>query len=149
VFGTVPLSARLEESTAADRLTASLVTVCGGMALLLATLGVYGVVAYAVVRRAREIGIRVALGARPRHVIRLILVEGLGVTGIGLALGLAAAALAAPALGSVAPLYGVDAWDPATYVGVPAVLLAVAIAASTPLARRALRLDPNMALRQE
>src|SRR4029453_11066367 len=110
---------------------ASLVTVCGGMALLLATIGVYGVVAYSVVRRSREIGIRIALGARPRDVIRLILEEGLGVTGVGLGLGLIAAALAARALGSLTLLYGVRAWDPSTYVMVPLILVGVALLAAS------------------
>jgi len=149
VFRTIPLSAHLDESTAADRLTASLVAVCGGMALLLATIGVYGVVAYAVVRRSKEIGIRVALGARPLDVVRLVLDEGLGVTGIGVGVGLGAAVFAARALGSLTPLYGVQPLDPLAYTGVPAVLVGVALIAALPPARRALRVDPNTVLRQE
>jgi predicted permease len=149
VFRTVPLSTHLDEAVASERLTASLVAVCGGMALLLATIGVYGVVAYAVVRRSKEIGIRVALGARPRDVVRLILAEGLGVTVIGMVLGLAGAALAARALGTVTPLYGVSALDPLTYLAVPAIFVSVALIAAAPPARRALRLDPNSVLRQE
>jgi predicted permease len=149
VFRVIPLSAHLGESTAADRLTTSLVALCGGMALLLAIIGVYGVVAYAVVRRSSEIGIRVALGARPRDVARLILGEGLGVTGIGLGLGLVGAALAARALGSLTMLYGVTAWDPSTFVTVPLLLMAAALLAAGPPVRRALRLDPNIVLRHE
>jgi predicted permease len=143
------LSKHFEESVAAERLTASLVAVCGGMALLLATIGVYGVIAYAVVRRAREIGIRVALGARPPDVLRLILAEGLGVTGVGVSLGLLAAAGVAHAIGSLTPLYRVGATDPLTYAAVPALLLSVALLAALHPARRALRLDPNAVLRQE
>ncbi len=149
VYRAMLLSAHLEESTAADRLTTSLVALCGGMALLLATIGVYGVNAYAVVRRSREIGIRVALGASPPDVVRLVLGEGLRVMGFGVALGLVAAALSARALGSLMPLYGVRTTDPLTYAAVPALLLIVAILAALPPTRRALRLDPNVVLRQE
>ncbi len=149
VYRSMLLSAHLDESVAADRLTTSLVALCGGMALLLATIGVYGVIAYAVVRRSREIGIRVALGARPPDVVRLILGEGVRVIGGGVALGLVAAALTARALGSLMPLYGVGPTDPLTYATVPALLLGVALLAALAPARRALRLDPNAVLRQE
>ena len=149
VYRAMTLGAHLDEAIAADRLTASLVTVCGGMALLLAMLGVYGVIAYAVVRRAREIGIRVALGARPRDVIGLILREGLSVTLIGMALGLVAAVAAARGLEALTPLYGVGTIDPLTYAAVPALLIAVALLAALPPTQRALRLDPNIVLRQE
>ena len=149
VFRTTPLSARIGEATSSERLTATLVAVCGGMALLLASIGVYGVVAHGVVRRAREIGIRVALGARPMDIVRLILAEGLGITGIGVVVGLAAAAVAARALGSLALLYGVGAADPMTYLIVPCILLLVALIAALFPARRALRLDPNIVLKSE
>ena len=149
VFRTISLASHLDESMAADRLTTSLVAVCGGMALLLATLGVYGVIAYAVVRRSREIGIRIALGARPLDVIRLILAEGMTVTGFGVVLGLFGAVAAARAVGSLMPLYGVNPNDPLTYVLVPALLAAVACVAALAPARRAMRLDPNVVLRQE
>jgi predicted permease len=149
VFRTIALASHLDESIAADRLTTSLVAVCGGMALLLATLGVYGVIAYAVVRRSREIGIRIALGAQPLDVIRLILAEGLSVTGVGVVLGLFGAAAAARAVGSLMPLYDVHPNDPLTYFLVPVLLAAVACVAALAPARRAMRLDPNVVLRQE
>jgi ABC-type antimicrobial peptide transport system permease subunit len=148
VYRTTALSTRLE-ATASERLTATLVAACGGMALLLASIGLYGVVAHGVLRRSREIGIRVALGARPLDIVRLILVEGLGITLIGIVLGLVAAALAAQALGSLTLLYGVGASDPATYLAVPVILLVVALIAAVAPARRALRLDPNVVLRNE
>ncbi len=149
IYRAMPLSSHFDESVASDRLTTSLVALCGALALLLATLGVYGVIAYAVVRRSREIGIRVALGARSPDIVRLVVAEGLAVTGIGVSLGLAAAAVAAHALGSLTPLYRVGPTDPLTYAAVPALLLAVALLAALPPTRRALRLDPNAVLRQE
>jgi predicted permease len=149
VYRAMTLQTHLDESTAGDRLTATLVAVCGGMALALATLGVYGVIAYAVARRTRELGIRIALGARPPDLVRLVLREGLTITAAGTALGLVAAAVAATALGSALPLYGVNPTDPLTYLTVPVVLVLVAILAALPPTQRALRLDPNVVLRQE
>jgi len=149
VYRAMTLKAHLDESTAGDRLTTTLVAVCGGMALALATLGVYGVIAYAVARRTRELGIRIALGARPPDLVRLVLREGLTVTAAGTVLGLIGAAAAATALGSALPLYGVDPTDPVTYLTVPVVLVLVAIVAALPPTQRALRLDPNAVLRQE
>ena len=149
VDGVMPLASYFDESVAADRLTASLVAVCGGLALLLATLGVYGVIAYAVVRRSREIGIRVALGARPPDVLWLVLAEGFGVTGLGVSIGLGAAAVTAQGIGTLTPLYRVGAADPLTYAAVPTLLLSVALLAALPPARRALRLDPIAVLRQD
>jgi predicted permease len=149
IFRTLPLSTHLEEAIADQRLIASLVTVCGGMSVLLATIGLYGVIAFGVVRKTQEIGIRVALGAQRIDVLKLILQEGLGVTSVGVAVGLVAAALAAHTLAALTLLYGVTAWDPQTYLLVPLILLAVAILAAGQPARRALRLDPNLALRHE
>lgn len=147
VFRTITLSAHLGEAAADSRLTATLVATCGGMALLLATIGVYGVIAYAVARRTREIGVRLALGARPRHIIHLVMSEGMGVTVVGIACGLVGAAIATRALESL--LYGVTSSDPATYLMVPAALALVAILAACAPARRALRVEPNAVLRQE
>ena len=148
IYRTMTLKSHFDEATATDRLTASLVAVCGGMALMLSTLGVYGVVAYALARRTREIGIRIALGARPPDVVRLILREGLIVTGAGTALGLVGAAVAARGLGSLLPLYGVGTMDPLTYVAAPVILAIVAVVAALPPTNRALRLDPNAVLRE-
>jgi putative ABC transport system permease protein len=147
VFRTIPLASHFAEATAGDRLTAALVTVCGAIALLLAAIGLYGVVAYAVATRRHEIGVRLALGARPRHITRLVLGEGLGVTAIGIAVGLGLGAAAARALESF--LFGVSASDPATYAAVPAFLTVVAALAAWMPARRALRVQPTAVLRQE
>ena len=147
VFRTITLASHLSEAAADSRLTATLVATCGAMALLLATIGVYGVIAYAVAARTREIGVRLALGARPRHIIHLVLGEGLGVTAVGIGCGLVGAAIASQSLESV--LYGVTSSDPATYLLVPAALAVVALLAACAPARRALRVEPNAVLRQE
>ena len=147
VFRTLSLSAHMAEASADSRLTAALVGACGAMALLLATIGVYGVIAYAVARRQREIGVRLALGARPWHIVHLVMSEGLVVTLAGIAMGLIGAALSSRALESL--LYGVTPSDPLTYLIVPAVLALVALVAACAPARRALRVEPNAVLRQE
>ncbi len=146
-FRTMTLAAHMAEASADSRLTAALVGACGAMALLLATIGVYGVIAHAVARRTREIGVRLALGARPRHIVHLVMSEGVTITMVGILLGLAGAALASRALESL--LYGVTASDPVTYVVVPAVLALVAAVAACAPARRALSVEPNAVLRQE
>jgi predicted permease len=147
VFRAMTLSSHLDEALTVERLTAVLIGACGAMALLLATIGVYGVIAYSVVRRTREIGVRIALGARPAHVIRLVLGEGLTVTVVGLICGLAATSLAVQALGSM--LYGISTSDPVTYLSVPLIFGAVAIAAALGPSLRAVRVDPAAVLRQD
>jgi predicted permease len=117
----------------------------GALALALAAAGLYGVVAFWVGRRTREIGVRMAVGANPRQVIALVMREGLGLVGIGCALGAAMALAGGRALSSV--LYGVSAADPIAYACALALLLSVAIAAIIVPALRASRLDPTIALR--
>jgi len=116
-------------------------------ALLLAAVGVYGLISYSVAQRTREIGIRVALGARPSQVTVPIVREGLALTTIGVAIGLAGSFAATRLLATF--LFGVDATDPLTFIAVAALLLAVAFAASYLPSRRALRVDPLTALRAE
>ena len=147
VFRTTSLSAHMAEASADSRLTAALVGACGVMALLLATIGVYGVIAYSVTRRQREIGVRLALGARPRHIVNLVLSEGLVTSVSGIVVGLAGAVLSTRALKSL--LYGVTPSDPLTYVIVPALLAIVSLIAACEPARRALRVEPNTILRHD
>jgi putative ABC transport system permease protein len=117
------------------------------VALCLATIGLYGIVSYAVSRRSREVGIRMSLGAEPGRVVREVVWEGMGLAlagaGIGLALSLAGAQL----LRSL--LFGVGALDPITFGAVPLGLLAIALGASYLPARRASRIDPVRALKAE
>ena len=129
------------------RLGATMFTIFGVLALVVAAIGLYSVVAYDVSQRTRELGVRVALGANAGSVLRLVVGEGVRVVGLGLALG-AIAALAMA--GKVTPLlYEVSAKDPMTYVGVIGVLLVVAVVASLAPAMRAARVDPNVALRAD
>ncbi|MDA0330313.1 MAG: FtsX-like permease family protein [Gemmatimonadetes bacterium] len=119
----------------------------GLLALLLAAVGTYGVMSYSVSQRGREIGIRMAMGAEASTVQKLVLGQGLKVTLIGLALGVAGAWALTGVMESM--LYDVDARDPIAFLVGPVVLISVALAASWIPARRATRLDPVTVLREE
>ena len=141
------LDERLAEQSQAP---AGLALLMGGYALLalfLAGLGVYGVLAQSVGGRTQEIGTRVALGARPRDILRMVLGEGLGLVAVGIALGLAAAAGLARLMTKL--LYEVSPADPLTFAGVVPVLMGVALVACLVPARRAVGTDPIQALRCE
>ena len=137
----------LSENTAAPRFRTLLLGIFAGIAVCLAMAGVYGVMAYAVGQRANEIGLRMALGAGAGDILRLILRQGMALTGVGLALGLIAAAIATRLVTSM--LFEVKAGDPLTYAGVAVLLALVSLLASYLPARRATRVDPVAALRQE
>lgn len=129
------------------RMGATLLGAFGALALALSSLGLYGVIAYSVARRRREMGVRFALGARPREVVGLVIRDGMALVGTGLALGLVLAALAARLLSGV--LYGTSALDPVAYGAATAVLVAIALIANGLPAARAAQVDPVTALRQE
>jgi putative ABC transport system permease protein len=118
-----------------------------GLALLLASIGLYGVLSYAVTQRSREIGLRMALGATASSVVQLVVGRGLALTGVGLGIGLALSWVATRAMKNL--LYGVAASDPATYAGVAALLGLISLAACWIPARRAARVDPIVVLREE
>jgi len=129
------------------RLMMQLVTTTGLMGLLLAVIGLYGVVAYAVSRRTREIGIRMAIGAKPDDIWRMIVGQGLAFTAIGLGVGLPIAFFASRVLAGF--VVGVNSHDPAIFLSVPVILALVMTAACWLPALRAARIDPTIALRQE
>jgi len=137
----------VDTAAAARRFTLVLLAVFAAVALLLATVGIYGVVAYAVAQRTRETGLRLALGASAADILRLVLGEGLRRSAVGIALGLAAAFAAAHASRSL--LFGVGEADPAAYAVVVVLLLTVTLAACLLPAWRAARLDPVRALRHD
>ena len=138
---------RVASTLARPRVNAALLAGFAASALVLAALGIYGVIAYSVVQRTRELGIRVALGASADVVLGMVMRQGLSPVLIGLAIGLGVAAVGSRVLRSL--LYGVTATDLATYGAVAAFLTAVAVAASYLPARRAARSDPVKALRAE
>jgi predicted permease len=141
------LRAQLDLSLFPSRVAAWTLGGFGGLALLLAGLGIYGIVSYTVAQRTREIGVRMALGAKEVDVLGLVLWDGVIVIGAGLAIGLLLAAVTTRVI--VNFLYGIDATDPLTFVGVPAILGIVSLVASYLPARRATKVDPLVALRYE
>jgi putative ABC transport system permease protein len=141
------ISEVLDESVAQRRFQMILVASFAATALLLACLGIYGVVSYSVARRTGEIGIRAALGARPGNLYGLILRQGMVPVAAGLALGVAAALAVGRMLASF--LFEVRARDPFTIAAVSALLAAIAIAACLVPALRAARVEPTRALRYE
>ena len=141
------LEENLAENVAGPRFRTLLLGVFAGLAVLLAMAGIYGVMAYVVGQRSREIGLRMALGASSASVLRLVLRQGLWYVGLGLALGLAGAFAATRLLASM--LFEVKPTDPATYLAVAILLAVVALVASYAPARRASQVDPLAALRQD
>ena len=129
------------------RMAATLLGILGGMALLLAAVGIYGVVSYDVSRRGQEIGVRMALGARRGMILRMVLGEGMIMTGTGVALGL----LVSAGLTRFATflLYGISPLDPLTFAAIPALLVLISLAASLSPAVRSMRVAPVEALRYE
>jgi putative ABC transport system permease protein len=146
VYGVTSMNELLDRSLASRRFSAGLVGVFAGVALLLASIGIYGVLAYMVGQRSREIGLRMALGATREDILKLILRKGAVLAAIGVTAGMILSASAASAMASL--LYGVRAHDPAIFLAAPLLLLAVAVAASYIPARRATKVDPMFALRE-
>jgi putative ABC transport system permease protein len=143
----VSLDQALSRSTAARRLSMTLLTLFAALAVVLALIGIYGITAYAVTQRTRELGLRIAIGARPAEVVGLLLKENLGLVLGGIVLGAVGAALATRALRTM--LFGVSTLDAITFIGAALVLGGVAMLATYVPARRAARIDPMEALRSE
>jgi putative ABC transport system permease protein len=147
VFRVAPIEQVVAASIAAPRLRMRLLGVFAVIALLLAAVGIYGVVAYSVAQRTQEIGVRMALGAQPSGVVRMVVGNSLRTVVIGIAVGSAAAFMGTRLVQSL--LYGVSAADPLTFTGVALLLLGVALLASLLPARRATRVAPTVALRAD
>ena len=141
------LAAFLSHSLARTSFTLVMLSVAAGMALLLGLVGIYGVIAYSVSQRRREIGVRMAIGAQPADVLRMFLSSGLALTGTGVVLGVVISAVAMRLMSSV--LFGVKPMDAPTYAAACSALLFAALIASYVPSRRALRVDPAEALRTE
>jgi predicted permease len=137
----------IDQGLWAPEMGAALLALFGGLALVLAAVGVYGVLAYSVTQQTREIGIRMAMGAERSHVLLLVVGQGLKLAGAGLALGIVVALALTRQLSSL--LFGVSAYDPLTYAGVVLILAIVALLACYIPAQRATRVDPLVALRYE
>jgi ABC-type antimicrobial peptide transport system permease subunit len=138
---------QIEQRLLQERVFARAYSLFGALATILAAIGLFGVMSYSVARRTNEIGVRMALGAEARHVMRMVMRESMGLVAIGLVIGLAAAAAAGRLLAS--QLFGLAPTDTATMAAGTMVMLAVAAVAAQLPARRASRVDPIVALRCE
>jgi putative ABC transport system permease protein len=143
----VPMDAYVGEQMAQARFSLVLMGVLGALALVLAAVGIFGVISYSVTQRTREFGIRLALGEDPRATQRSVILGGMRLVGVSIAIGLLASLALAQLLAGL--LYRVRPADPATFVGISVLLALVALAACYFPARRATRVDPAMALRSE
>jgi len=142
-----PLEQLTAESVSQPRFYMLLLSIFAGVALALAAIGIFGVISYGVAQRTREIGVRVALGADPASVLRIVVGGALGLAGLGVGIGVLGALAGTRVLSGL--LFGVTTTDPATYAGVAALLMGVAALASWLPARAATRVDPAIALRAE
>jgi putative ABC transport system permease protein len=147
VFGVQTMQQVVNNSVSTRRITLILLSLFSALALVLSAIGIYGVVSYSVAQRIREIGIRMALGAQRRDVLRLVLAQGARISGIGIAIGIAASLVLTRLMTKL--LYSVSAADPATFLAVALLLALIALAACYIPARRTTRVDPLVALRQE
>jgi predicted permease len=147
IYGAKTMESIISDSMAARRFSMVLLGVFAALALLLSSIGIFGVISYVVSQRTQEIGIRIALGAQRGDVLRMMLGDGMRMTLIGVGIGLVAALLATRLMTKM--LFGVSATDPLTFAGVAAVLTCVALLACYLPARRAMRVDPIVALRYE
>jgi ABC-type antimicrobial peptide transport system permease subunit len=147
VFNTETMQEHVDKSLLLPRISALLLGTFGAVGLTLAAIGLYGVMSYSVRRRTREIGIRMALGARPGTVLKMVLGQGLALTGVGLAIGLGIALGLGRFTASL--LYGISGTDLLTFLTVPAVLLVAATVAIVVPALRAAHVKPTTALRYE
>jgi putative ABC transport system permease protein len=147
VFNVRTMNEVIDGSLASRRFSAELVGVFAVVALLLASVGIYGLLAYMVGQRSHEIGVRMALGAMPSTIGKMIVSRGAGLAGIGVGIGLILSGIMAPLMSSV--LYGVRPLDPEVFIAVPVILMAVVLLASYIPAWRAARVNPIVALRRE
>jgi ABC-type antimicrobial peptide transport system permease subunit len=141
------LAELVDDSVAAPRFRTTLVTLFAIVGLVLAAVGIYGVMAYTVSERTRELGVRLALGATRREVLRMVMTEAAALAAAGVVLGIAGAAAATRLMATL--LFGVTPTDPTTFASIAAILMGVALAGSYVPARRATRVDPMATLRSE
>jgi len=147
VYGITTMAQRVADQTMQARFSTWLLSIFGGLALVLAAIGIYSVMAYAVEQRTQEIGIRLALGARASDVLKLVIGQGVRLTLLGVLLGLGAALALTQLLKQL--LFGVTAIDPLTYAVIALLLAFIALLACWIPARRAAKVDPMIALRCE
>jgi ABC-type antimicrobial peptide transport system permease subunit len=147
VYDVRTMERHLENARLMPRVAGTLSTVAGLVGLAIATVGVYGVISFAVVRRRREIGIRLAVGARPLEIVAMVLRQGLAMTMVGTGIGVVAGAMLTRLVASL--LYGVEPRDTATFIAVPAVLIVIALIAGLLPARSASRTGAVSVLRSE